>query len=133
MDTKKHKQVLIITAGLGALTVIVGAFGAHYLKEHLNADQLLSYETGVRYLFIHLLASLFVCSLSMQLKLENLLWSAKLFIVGAILFSFSIFFLSTRSIFGLEEIVWVGPITPIGGLILIAGWLILAITLFRKL
>ena len=102
------------------LSVILGAFGAHLLKKILPKSALESFEVGVRYLMYHGLALLILPILYLDITI----WIEIFFILGTFLFSFSIFFLSIQSIikFNLK---WLGPITPIGGTILIIGWVIL--------
>lgn len=116
----KHIRLKISTVIL-ALGVIFGAFGAHALKVRLSPDSLDSWKTGVMYLFIHGLAMLVFCMSSYSTdKVVRLSWT--LFLVGIFFFSGSIFLLSTRSVSGID-FRWLGPITPIGGLLFIVGWL----------
>ncbi len=119
---KKEKRLTLIIGCTGALAVILGAFGAHYLKAHLSNHHLTSYQTGIAYHFYHLLAMLGCYSLYVLLKNKRLLISFYLFFVGILLFSGSIYLLSTQTLTGLS-IKWLGPITPIGGVLFILGWL----------
>ena len=107
---------------LGGLAVIVGAFGAHALKDILTESQQASFETGIRYQIYHSLLLLFLSTQS-QLKSKLLL---NLLVVGVLLFSFSIYFLNLRSFLGAEWFSFLGPITPVGGLLLISAWSIAA-------
>ncbi len=116
----------------GAFAVIFGAFGAHYLAEHLAAKQLASFKTGVLYHFIHVLAALIVLLFSEIKKSKALRTASKLFIIGIILFSGSLYLLSTRELIGLISYKWLGPITPIGGLFFITGWLRAALYFIKK-
>ncbi len=110
-----------------ALAVALGALGAHFLKEHLPIDALSSFETGVRYHLIHGLALLVILCLPIPKDKLKTPWF--LMALGMLLFSLSIYGLSTRSLFGLEDgLRWLGPITPLGGLFLIGSWLWIAIT-----
>ncbi|NND94774.1 MAG: DUF423 domain-containing protein [Flavobacteriales bacterium] len=105
-----------------ALAVALGALGAHFLKEHLSADSLDSFETGVRYHLFHGLALLVIPCLPIAKNKLKTPW--RIMALGMILFSFSIYGLSTRSLFGLESgLRWLGPITPLGGILLILSWL----------
>lgn len=114
-----------IAAVFGAIAVILGAFGAHALKALLNADQLHTFETGVKYQFYHTLA-LLVCGLiSDRIPSGKLNMAAASFIAGIIFFSGSLYLLSTKSIIGMESLSWLGPVTPIGGLMFITGWIFL--------
>ena len=108
------------------LSVILGAIAAHKLKEFLNEDSLKSFETGVKYMMYHGLAMIIISNLNIQSK-NNLLL---IFSIGIILFSFSIFLLSTQSISKIN-ISFLGPKTPIGGLTLIIGWIIFIINSFK--
>ena len=107
---------------LGGLAVIIGAFGAHALKDILTESQQASFETGIRYQIYHSLLLLFLSTQS-QLKSKLLL---NLLVVGVLLFSFSIYFLNLRSFLGAEWFSFLGPITQVGGLLLISAWSIAA-------
>lgn len=113
------KWIILWGLSLGVTAVILGAFAAHALKEVLNAEQLASFQTGIRYQFYH---ALFLLLIGWQEKI-NLSTVAKIMIIGVILFSFSIYLLNLRTLFGIENISFLGPITPIGGLILIISWI----------
>lgn len=111
---------LVITAVLFLMVgIIAGAFGAHALKESISAKQLVSYETGVRYLIYHGLA-LLALGLSAE-KLPELKWVGRLLIAGVLLFSGSIFLLALKDLLG-ANLSFLGPVTPIGGVLMIAGW-----------
>ncbi|MDO6744465.1 DUF423 domain-containing protein [Tenacibaculum soleae] len=109
--------VLISGAVFGLLAVIFGAFGAHALKKILSEDQLKSFETGVKYQMYHAIVLLFVGS---YFKGSNQLMNYS-FIFGIILFSFSIYGLVLSDAKG-KKIKFLGPITPLGGLLLVTGW-----------
>ena len=123
MDARK---TLAIAGALIALATVLGAFGAHALKAHLSQDKLLVYETAVRYHFIHALGLLAIGVLLRSLDSELLRWSAALVLAGIILFSGSLYWLT----FGAPRLV--GVVTPIGGLALIAGWIVFATTMWRQ-
>ncbi|NNE28983.1 MAG: DUF423 domain-containing protein [Saprospiraceae bacterium] len=125
------KSIIIAAAGLGALAVILGAFGAHSLADKLSAESLASYKTGVLYHFLHVLVILIV-GIYYQQKPNNLMrWAVICFIVGIVFFSGSIYLLATRSITGLSFTNILGPITPIGGLLFVSGWILLAFGLSK--
>lgn len=107
---------------MGAAGVVLGAFGAHWLAERLPLQQLSSYKTGVLYHFIHVIAALTVLNIVSQKPNKRLTWSVFLFLGGIILFSGSIYLLATRDILGLTYYKLLGPLTPIGGVLFIAGW-----------
>lgn len=115
-----NKKVISTAAILAILAIILGAFGAHTLKDIISVDKLSSFETGVRYQMYQALALLIIGFNYDKLKLNSFIIS--LFIIGIICFSFSIYFLSLQ-----EWLNWnlsfQGPITPIGGVLLIIGWL----------
>jgi uncharacterized membrane protein YgdD (TMEM256/DUF423 family) len=112
---------------LAATAVIFGAFGAHSLRDRLPADMLQAFETGVRYQFNHSLALFIAGYFSGELKNKFPRWAGICFMIGILFFSGSLYLLSTRDITGLSSYKWLGPITPLGGLFLISGWILLAI------
>jgi uncharacterized membrane protein YgdD (TMEM256/DUF423 family) len=123
MDARK---TLAVAGALIALATVLGAFGAHALKAHLSQDKLLVYETAVRYHFLHALGLLAIGVLLRSVDGELLRWSAALVLVGILLFSGSLYLLT----FGAPR--FVGIVTPIGGLALIAGWILFATTMWRQ-
>jgi uncharacterized membrane protein YgdD (TMEM256/DUF423 family) len=100
--------------------VILGAFGAHALKEVLSESQLNSFQTGIRYQFFHGLAIL-ILSLNSKQFTDRLSSIIKIMSAGIILFSFSIYLLNIQNLVGFS-MSYLGPITPIGGLLLITSW-----------
>lgn len=130
MNTKALPFVL---GSFFALTaVVLGAFGAHALKGLLEPGQLISYETGVRYQMYHAFA-LFIGGIKQHIlpaksdKAFTFLMTA-----GIVFFSFSIYILSTSPVTGLQW-KWLGPVTPIGGMLLIIGWALLLADAIRLL
>lgn len=110
-----------IAALLGALSVAGGAFGAHALKGKLTESALASFETGIRYQMYHALALLLVAILIGQYPTaKGLVLVGWCFIAGIVLFSGSLYGLTLGGIKAF------GPVTPLGGLALIAGWGFLA-------
>ena len=120
------KKISGFTALLGLLTVVIGAFGAHSLKEKLSPEVLQSFETGVRYMMYHVLAILLVTNSGMLSEKMKLIISA-LFITGILFFSGSIFAISL----GVVQAKQIWFITPLGGLFFILGWLISAFSFFN--
>ncbi len=108
---------------LGLLAIIFGAFGAHALKKSFSAEQLTSFETAVKYQMYHALVLLI---LSFNLNLETSLekYMIYCFILGTLLFSFSIYGLCISASKG-HKWRFLGPITPLGGLLLSIGWALL--------
>ncbi len=125
MEPKKEdKPVIVIGASVVLLAVLLGAFGAHALEKELTPDQLATFETGVRYQFYHGLALLFLGLYISINPAVRLLEVVILFCMGILLFSGSIYLIATRSITGIETGL-LGPLTPIGGTLLIIGWTLL--------
>lgn len=116
------KIVYMIACFYGGTAVILGAFGAHFLKEKLSIDQLDSFKTGVYYQFIHALFLLFI---GIQMEKSTGTWlttSSYMVIIGIAFFSGSIYLLSTKELLGIPSLKWLGPITPLGGLLMILSW-----------
>ncbi|MFM7175993.1 MAG: DUF423 domain-containing protein [Bacteroidota bacterium] len=119
----------------GAIAVVLGALGAHALKEVLSPELLASFETGVRY---HLIHSLLLLVLATMVKSETyntkrLVLASKLLVVGMVFFSGSIYLLSTRHLMGADFLKVLGPITPVGGIFLISAWFMIAISFTHKI
>jgi len=113
------------------LAVILGALGAHWLRENISISSLQSFETGVRYQLFHALAILILASLPKRFKGKLLAATYYLFTFGTLFFSFSIYLLSTSDLTGIN-FSFLGPVTPIGGVLMIAGWLMLFINSIRS-
>ena len=101
--------------------VILGAVGAHSLKEVLSESQLSSFQTGIKYQFFHGLAIL-ILSFNMNYFTKRLSSIIKIMSAGVILFSFSIYLLNIQDLIGFS-MSYLGLITPIGGLLLITSWI----------
>lgn len=123
-----QRNTLTIIGILGAIAVILGAFGAHGLKNLLSESQLATFETGVRYQYYHTFAIFGVYLLHQKLPTKRLNLINTLFLIGIILFSGSIYLLACKDILGIENWKFLGPITPIGGIFFILGWIFLAIS-----
>lgn len=119
-------KLKIIGGFFALVSVLLGAIAAHKLKDSLNEESLKSFETGVKYMMYHGLALIIVSNSNIQGK-NNLLI---IFSLGIVFFSFSIFLLSTQSLTKIN-FSFLGPVTPIGGLTLIIGWIIFIINSFR--
>jgi len=120
-----RKDILIKGGILGVIAVLGGAFGAHALKEILTPEHLASFQTGVRYQLIHAVVLLFLFLLTLKFDNKQFKIAANLIFWGVILFSGSIYILTLKNIIGLEALKFAGPITPIGGLLIISGWIML--------
>tara|TARA_A200000113_G_scaffold13388_1_gene12269 strand:- start:66 stop:461 length:396 start_codon:yes stop_codon:yes gene_type:complete len=124
-----NNKLISIAALLAFLAVTLGAFGAHTLNELLTTEKLNSFETGVRYQFYHSLALLIIGLNANKLNATALI--GKFMLIGIVFFSFSIYLLSLQELIGINLSI-LGPITPIGGLLLMISWLILIFKNYKK-
>ena len=124
------KITLIIGASYGMLSVILGAFGAHAFKKILSVERLTSFETGVKYQMYHALL-LLIIGFFFKFDTGTEKWASWCIILGVLLFSFSIYFLSFQEVLGVN-LKFLGPITPIGGLLMIVGWALLISYFFKS-
>lgn len=115
------KQFLIIGSLVAMLAVILGAFGAHALKEVLTEKELHAYEIGIRYQFYHAFALLVVGILQQIFSNKWLSRAGYCFLIGILLFSGSLYLLACDASWGMS-MAWAGPLTPIGGVFFILGW-----------
>jgi uncharacterized membrane protein YgdD (TMEM256/DUF423 family) len=120
-----HKGFLRLAAILGALAVGLGAFGAHGLKKYVPMEAVDTFDTGVRYQFYHVFALLATGILYKRFPLKRMIYAGYFFIIGIILFSGSLYLLTSISATQTVGMRGVGFITPFGGGFLIAGWLFL--------
>lgn len=118
---------------LMALSVALGAFGAHGLEPHLEPRQLDVWKTAVNYQFIHALGMMMLSAIANKpwIRAERLRYAQILLLIGVILFSGSLYFLSTKGLLGIN-LSWLGPVTPIGGVCFIAGWLLAALSVTKE-
>ncbi len=127
---------LLLASLFGATGVALGALGAHALKEKvkeglMTTDQLAGWDTASKYQLLHALVLLFVFFLYNQTPTKLVKASGWLFTLGILFFSGSIYCLSTMGISGIN-FRFMGPITPLGGVMLIAGWVCLLVYSLRK-
>ncbi|MAQ70105.1 MAG: hypothetical protein CMD23_03310 [Flavobacteriales bacterium] len=121
------RKILLISAILGALSVLIGAMGAHFLEDYLiSIDRVATYETAVKYQFYHVF---FLLSLAISLDFcqqSIIKYAFYSCLLGVFLFSGSLYLLcgTNNSIFGM--------ITPIGGLLLVASWLLFFISIIQS-
>jgi uncharacterized membrane protein YgdD (TMEM256/DUF423 family) len=127
-----NKSFLSIAALLGALSVALGAFAAHKLKEIVGPEDVAIFETGVRYQFYHVFALLTVALLSEKFANKWMVRAGNCFIAGIVLFSGSLYVLTALKAAESGNLKVAGFITPIGGLFFIAGWLFLWLGVTRK-
>lgn len=121
------KSILVKAAVFGVIAVLCGAFGAHALKEVLSPDHLASFNTGVRYQLIHAIVLLALFLLKDKYEIKQFKIAATLIFWGVILFSGSIYLLTIKNIIGVEWLKFAGPITPIGGTLIIVGWVFIIV------
>lgn len=124
------KKIVLLGIVLIVLSIILGAFGAHSLKDLVKPEKLISFETGVRYQMYHGLALLIVGLNEDKFK-TNLSGFYYLILIGITLFSFSIYFLAIQDVLGCD-LKFLGPVTPVGGLVLIGAWIHLLIKSIRQ-
>lgn len=127
-----NKSILLKGALLGAIAVILGALGAHALKNVLTPEQLMSFETGVKYQMYHAILLVMLSIMVKQKSSKYLLAAVNLIFLGVILFSGSIYLLTLKNILALDYLKLVGPITPIGGVLMVGGWFLLILEGFKK-
>ncbi len=120
------RKFLALGALSGGIAVALGAFAAHALKGRLDPQQLATFEVGARYQMYHALALLAVGLLSERRPGGLLRVSGMLFVTGTLLFSGSLYMLS------LSGVRWLGAITPLGGVALLAGWITLAAATWER-
>ena len=123
-----NKLFLLSGTVLGGLGVAIGAFGAHALKAQLQlSNRVETFETGVQYQFYHALALILIGILADKINSTAIQYAGYSMIAGTIIFSFSLYLLC------LTGITKLGAITPIGGILLIIGWISLAMGIIKKI
>lgn len=125
---KKSTQFYLFLGSINAgLSVILGAFGAHALKNYITDELIKTFNTGVEYHFYHSFG-LFIIAFAFYLLPDSKLlkWSGRLMLTGILLFSFSLYVLSITGIRGF------GIITPFGGIAFVAAWILLAIAIIKS-
>lgn len=125
-----NRKIIITASVFGIAAVILGAFGAHGLRGRISESDLENWKTGVSYHFYHTLALLFLSTVARYRDaFINTAYYA--FTLGIILFSGSLYLLATRPVTGLQGS-FLGPLTPIGGLMFIIGWLFLLLAAIKN-
>jgi len=124
-----NKTILVTGAMAGLLAVLLGAFGAHGLEKLVDAKQISSFATGVRYQMYHALLLLIIGSVNFisEVAKRKMFY---FFLGGILLFSGSIYLLVMDEVFSMDFSA-IGFITPLGGLLLIIGWIFLLISLLK--
>jgi uncharacterized membrane protein YgdD (TMEM256/DUF423 family) len=127
-----HKTYLIWGALLAGLAVILGAFGAHGLKKFVEPETIITYQTGVQYHFYHAFALIIAGMLYERFQNNYIHFSGMFFLAGILLFSGSLYAFACLKAMNKPVLSFLGPLTPLGGLLFIAGWILLVIGLLRK-
>lgn len=125
-----NRKIILVASVFGLLAIVFGAFGAHALKALLNENQLVSFETGVRYQMYHVLFLLWLGTTSLVAeKAKKVIFY--LVLTGVLLFSGSIYLLATNDLTSVN-FSFLGPVTPVGGLSLMLAWVVLFLNIFRQ-
>jgi len=127
-----YKTALILGTICAGLGVVLGAFGAHALKQYLPVDQLQVFETGVRYQMYHSFALLAAGILYSSFPFRQIRLASTFLFIGILLFCGSLYAMTVLKINGQVGLNGLGIITPIGGLFFILGWLMLLMGIFKK-
>ncbi|QRN40640.1 MAG: DUF423 domain-containing protein [Neisseriaceae bacterium] len=125
-----NEIIQMLAALLGVTGIIFGAFGAHALKKIFDTEQLTSFEVGVRYQIYHALFLLFI-SMNDSITCVHRDWLVYLVFVGVLMFSGSIYVLNLSKL-GSNKFKFLWPVTPIGGMLLIISWFLVAFSAFCK-
>lgn len=126
------KMFLILGTLLAGLAVALGAFGAHGLKKLVDAETINIYQTGVQYQMYHALALIAVGILAQRMENAWLHYAGFFFIGGIVCFSGSLYLLSSFRAMNKVVPTFVYPITPLGGILFILGWMLLLFALLKK-
>ncbi len=125
-------RTMVWASAILLIAVALGAFGAHGLGERLTPQALGQWNTGVQYQFYHGLALFGLALFWEKTTGKGRIWARLFFLLGVLCFSGSLYLLSTRELLGLQDMTpLLGPVTPLGGLFFMAGWLVLLITALR--
>lgn len=137
MENTLPKNKLILIGLLGAIAVSLGALGAHFLKSKLETglittDLLNGFDTAVKYQMYHVIAMLLLVVLAKLYPSKYFNWAYNLFLIGILMFSGSLYFLCTRHLLGADWLKFLGPITPLGGICFVLGWLCLCLAVLKS-
>ncbi len=126
-----NRKIILVASVFGLLAIVFGAFGAHALKALLNENQLVSFETGVRYQMYHALFLLLLLGTTSLVTEKTKKVIFYLVLTGVLLFSGSIYLLATNDLTSID-FSFLGPVTPVGGLSLMLAWTVLFLNIFRQ-
>lgn len=125
-----NRKIIAAAAILGVTAIALGAFGVHGLKKLISPESIQTFETGVKYQIYHALFLLFVASTDLiTAKTKKIILN--LTVAGVLLFSVSIYFLACNTLFAFD-FKRIGFGTPIGGLLLIAAWIVLFLNIIKQ-
>ena len=128
MISKNMKTFMMVASLMMALTIAIGAFGAHGLKPYLDEYSTDIYQKAVSYQFYNTLGLFFISFVSYLLPTSTKIKKAFYFVlIGTLIFSFSLYTLA------LTKIMWLGAITPIGGTLMIIGWILCAYSISKEI
>ena len=132
-----QKRFLVFSGFSGAMGVALGAMAAHFLKSKLETgliteSNLQAFETAAKYQLYHSLALLAMAVFVDKFDSKLISKAGYCFMAGIVLFSGSLYLLTTAKLMGLGDMRWLGPITPIGGVFFIVGWLLIAFAGIKK-
>ena len=124
----KYRNQFIIICCLGLIAVVFGAFSAHGLEGKLENSSLKAFNTAVQFHFYHVLVAMIACFAPEGFRHNLVKLAINFFIIGIFLFSGTIYLLSTASVVHQMDVSFLGPLTPIGGTILISAWFVLIVS-----
>nr|MBS0038120.1 DUF423 domain-containing protein [Saprospiraceae bacterium] len=128
----KYRFQFILAAIFGLIAVVFGAFSAHGLEGRIDDSALQSFNTAVEYQFYHVLAVIALCFAPETYRQNLIKLTIHFFLLGIVIFCGSIYILSTQGAVHHMDVSFLGPITPIGGTVLIAGWFVLIVSAIPK-
>ena len=128
-----NDRTLAWASAILLLAVGLGAFGAHGIEKHVDIRAYHNWQTAAQYQFYHGLALLGLANLEGRLTTRLITLVRILFVLGVVCFSGSLYMLATREMMGTDVLTrFLGPITPLGGLLFMAGWTVLLVGSLRK-
>jgi uncharacterized membrane protein YgdD (TMEM256/DUF423 family) len=132
-----QKRLLQFSGFSGAIAVSLGAMAAHGLRSKLETGlitetNLQTFDTAARYQMYHSIVLLIIALLIDKFDAKSITRAGYCLMIGIVLFSGSLYLLATAKLLGLEHVNWLGPITPIGGLFFIFGWLFIVVASMKK-
>jgi uncharacterized membrane protein YgdD (TMEM256/DUF423 family) len=128
----KQKNILLLGIVMAGTAVILGAFGAHGLKKMITPEQLEVFKTGVQYQFYHAIGMILVGIIGQQTDHTFIKRAAWMFFFGIIGFSGSLYLMTLFYAQNTEGPKWIGPITPLGGVLFIAGWVMFGLGIYKS-